>query len=91
MLRSRFDIDSDDEFVYIEDTGEGMSVTNDAENVVHYLHDEGFLDAGHHILYRDTDGSWDELEHDEGEFSGFGPIGARTRDGAARVWRERHR
>jgi hypothetical protein len=57
--------------VYIIDLDEGMSVTNNAEAVVLDL----FLKYGERrIIYRDTDGRWDELLHDKGHFTGFGPL-----------------
>lgn len=58
------------DIVFIVDNDVGMSITNDAENVV--------IDVlakypDHRIIYRDTDGRWDELLHWGGKFVGFKP------------------
>ena len=48
----------------------GISVTNDAEWVVKTLLEKfGPLE----IVYRDSDGQWDELLHDGANFLGFSP------------------
>lgn len=62
-------------FILVEDQGTGMSVTNDAEEVVHALSRLVPL-TGKRILYRDTDGRWDELLHTGPTFTGFAPLGA---------------
>ncbi len=55
-------------WLFIEDTGEGMSITNDAEGVCEYL----ILNYGNkRIMYRDSDGTWDELCHNHGIFKRF--------------------
>jgi hypothetical protein len=46
------------------------SVTNDAENVVSNIAREY---GNMRIFYRDTDGQWDELVHDNGKFIRFAP------------------
>ncbi len=56
-----------------------MSVTNAAEEVIAELAWQGLL-AGRRVLYRDTDGIWDELLHDGHHFNGFRSIHVRTRD-----------
>lgn len=47
-----------------------MSVTNDAEAVCAELHAQW---PNHRIIYRDTEGKWDELLHKAGAFTGFAP------------------
>lgn len=62
-----------DDAVYIIDLAESlktMSVTNDAEAVVHNLNKEF---GNRRFFYRDTMGSWDELVHDNGKFLTFRP------------------
>lgn len=61
-----------DDEVLIEDTGHltGRSVTNDADAVVARLYSE-FGDR--RFLYIDSSGDRDELLHDRGKFTGFGP------------------
>lgn len=55
-------------WIFIEDTNSGMSVTNDAEAVCeHLVHYYG----NKRIMYRDTDGTWDELVHNHGIFKRF--------------------
>lgn len=56
--------------VFIVDNDMGMSVTNDAENVVADVLRQY---PNHRIIYRDTMGQWDELVHFNGKFTGFAP------------------
>jgi hypothetical protein len=65
----------EDGFVVVADLGTGMSVTNDAERVVQSLAAEVPL-KGKRIIYRDTEGRWDELRHQGGRFSHFHALGA---------------
>lgn len=71
MNRSAYYIDNwNKEFVFIIDMDMGLSVTNDAENVV----PEVVREYGNkRIVYRDTAGQWDELVHDNGKFVRFAP------------------
>lgn len=70
-LRSTFRVDSiREDAVHIRDLDVGMSVTNDAENVVEYLYN---VYGNRRFVYRDTMGRWDELTHDHGKFIGFAP------------------
>lgn len=65
--------DGSTEVVFIKDmcTGEQLSVTNGAEEVVLELNGL-YPDA--RIIYRDTEGHWDELVHDQGFFQYFRPL-----------------
>ena len=56
--------------VFIVDNDGPVSVTNDAEAVCRFLDDHY---PSHRIVYRDTQGDWDELLHNNGVFTGFGP------------------
>lgn len=69
MLRSTFDVVYHNEnAIFIVDLDEGMSVTNDAENVVIKL----LTTFGNkRIVYRDTMGTWDELCHDGRKFTHY--------------------
>lgn len=61
-----------DEFVFIEDLDMGsMSVTNDAEYVVQTV----LINHGtqRRIIYKDSEGQWDELVHDTNQFVDFAP------------------
>lgn len=58
------------EKVFIIDRDIGMSITNDAEAVVGRVNSEH---PGKRIIYCDTDGRWDELAHEDGNFTGFKP------------------
>lgn len=61
-----------------------MSVTNDAENVVMWLHEKGVLE-NRRLVYRDTEGRWGQLLHDgHGTFLGFKNIKARSIEEATR-------
>lgn len=62
--------------VIIVDVGIGLSITNDAENVVERL--EAYLQEGgsggiqgRKVYYRDTNGDFDEMLTENGEFKGF--------------------
>lgn len=57
--------------VLIEDLNGRLSVTNDAEAVVAELLAGGYQDF--RIIYKDSQGDWDELLHDGTQFTGFGP------------------
>lgn len=52
-----------------------MSVTNDAENVVERLRVLGALRPGDRLVYRDSEGHWDEMAWDDRGFIGFRPLG----------------
>lgn len=71
MLRSNFSIYRiEDDAVFIVDNDIGMSVTNDAENVVEHLLN---IYPNKRIFYRDTEGDWSELVHNNKEFVRFAP------------------
>jgi hypothetical protein len=56
-----------------------MTVTNGAENIVRMLVRRNVL-GERRLLYRDTEGYWDEILVDRGCFAGFAPIRARELD-----------
>lgn len=59
--------------VLLTDHDGSVSITNDAEAVVAHVLPQ--LDTlADRILYKDTDGNWDELRHNGQEFTGFAPI-----------------
>jgi len=64
-----------DLFVLIsDDDREGCrSVTNDAENVVHSIHENVTSLKHRQVFYLDSAGQIDELKHEAGRFTGFGP------------------
>jgi hypothetical protein len=60
--------------VTIRDRNNGrMSVTNDAENVVLALREQGLLPEGRRLFYIDSMGSLDEILVNERGFIGFRP------------------
>lgn len=59
-----------------------MSVTNAAEHVVQLLAREGLITPDRRVIYRDTQGFWDELVVEDGRFVRFALIGARSLDDA---------
>jgi hypothetical protein len=63
------------EIVFIEDDNrDGMSVTNAAEAVCRQC----FADYGaRRIVYKDSEGRWDELVHERGRFIRFAPFGGK--------------
>ncbi|AGH16008.1 hypothetical protein DVVG_00022 [Dunaliella viridis virus SI2] len=68
--RADFEIVAEEaETVFLMDMNRGaMSITNDAEAVVAHCH--RFF-PGKRIVYRDTEGRWDEICHNGGMFEGF--------------------
>jgi hypothetical protein len=87
-LKSDFIVDRvTDEIIFIIDTAEQtgkMSVTNDAEAVCEFLVEKF---GNKRIVYQDTIGDWDELEHDLGYFKKFKPYGHEARK-AALLWKK---
>lgn len=75
MTHSTYTAHVSDTFILVEDQDQGMSVTNDAENMIADLGTKIPL-AGRRVLYRDTEGRWDELLVKDGRFAGFKAIGA---------------
>lgn len=47
--------------VFIEDLAQGMSITNDAENVWRRVYDEIWAKTGMRLVYKDTQGEWWEM------------------------------
>jgi len=70
VVRSKFRlVRVDEDIVWIEDIGtDCCSVTNDAEAVVAALSAEY---GDRRIIYRDSMGAWDELQHRGPVFGGF--------------------
>ena len=62
-----------DKIIYITDecNGSQLSVTNDAERVCEELNKSH---PGFRIIYKDTNGDWDEIVHVDGVFQGFRPV-----------------
>lgn len=60
-----------DGVLVLRDMDAGMSVTNDAEAVVRWALTLPGWDKRHPIVYRDTEGVYDALQHAHGQFSGF--------------------
>jgi hypothetical protein len=58
-----------------------MTVTNGAEMIVRMLVRRNVL-GERRLLYRDTEGYWDEILVERGRFAGFGMIQARELDAA---------
>ena len=75
MTHSTFTFRVEGSFILVEDQNVGMSVTNDAENVIACLATKEFSLANRRVLYRDTEGRWDELLVQDGRFAGFTAIG----------------
>lgn len=57
--------------VLVTDEGGSMSVTNDAEAVVEFVLQQNNWNQDIRILYEDSEGSWDELQHDGSGFLAF--------------------
>lgn len=67
-------------FDLFDDRWPTMSVTNDAEYVTRLAYDA--QESPQHIIYRDTDGQWDELRHREGHFACFRTLDTRDQSEA---------
>lgn len=59
----------EDGYIIVKDNDDGLSVTNQAEKVVQDVCERYGKDK--RIFYRDTDGYWDELVHQDGYFRRF--------------------
>lgn len=71
MARATYDVVKvTEDTIFLVDRNIGMSVTNDAENVVAEVVNEY---GDKRVIYRDSMGNWDELEHTRGTFDGFAP------------------
>jgi hypothetical protein len=68
--------------ICIVDEGAGKSVTNDVENVLEDLRREGINLARVRLIYRDSQGLWDEIVVLDDRFRRFRAIGARTLEAA---------
>jgi len=58
----------DGTIIFLSDSDGPVSMTNDAEAVVAMCHNHH---PGLRIVYRDTDGCWDEMIHNNGRFLSF--------------------
>lgn len=74
------DSECNDEQLVVRDIGHATCkpITNDADNLVAYLHRQGMLRIGNGIekflFYYDSEGQLDEIRHDsQGGFLGFSP------------------
>ena len=79
-MRSTFKLDHVDGFSVVEDQDQGMSVTNDAENVVRDVLLK--YPKTRAIIYSDTQGNWDQLLFDEKGFTKFKSLNTRDKDRA---------
>lgn len=71
MFRSSYEVTKvTTDTVFLVDLNVGKSVTNDAENVVAEILTEY---GNKRIIYRDSDGHWDELVHNGSKFTNFAP------------------
>ena len=59
-----------DKIIFIIDDDGPVSITNDAEAVVAAVNRAW---PNYRIVYRDTEGQWDELSHINGSFTGYLP------------------
>jgi hypothetical protein len=62
-------------YIWIKDLGQVgfRSVTNDAENVVPYV--LWLFNGNYPIIYRDSQGVWDQILHDGKKFTRFHSLG----------------
>ena len=62
------------DYIALRDDDIGVSMTNDAENVIAWLAYHCQLSHFKRVFYRDTTGRWDEMKHKGGKFVGFAPL-----------------
>lgn len=88
--RSNFNFLHGTNTIAIEDlqpTLGGMTVTNDVENVIHYIAISMFGEVSNKmdsyaIVYRDSEGIWDGIKTVNGEFDSFVYLGAHSMEEA---------
>jgi hypothetical protein len=68
----------------LEESGEGCSITNDAENVIDDLASRWDI-SGCRVIYKDRMGTWDELRVKRGRFAGFRLLNAPSLKAAFRA------
>ena len=71
MKRSKWSVvirDDKRKIIWITDDDGSISVTNDAEHVVRDIHQRH---PNYRVIYRDSQGQWDELVHSNGTLTGF--------------------
>lgn len=76
--RLLYNPDTDILIIMDECDGTSMSVTNNVENVLlaaKQMLAEQSLDLPVAVIYRDTDGRYDQIVHDDGKFLGFVLLG----------------
>lgn len=81
-MRGRLQVQLVDRYVLVAgELTRGRTLTNDAEGVIAYLRETGALYMAHdttqhrRVLYADSEGTWDELQHDGRRFTGFRSVG----------------
>lgn len=82
---AKFSIKEVGSVIVLFDQGEDgpyQSITNDAGNVVQMLQTKGYDVDFRPIIYRDTNGYFDQILVKEGLFAGFAPIRKRDEDEA---------
>lgn len=57
----------------LRDRNQGMSITNDADNLVMHLANEGLIRSNTALYYYDSEGQLDQILHDGHKFFGFAP------------------
>lgn len=85
MMRSTYTTTRLPGFICLNDTNEGSSVTNDAENVIEDLLRAGYDLEHNRVLYCDSQGVWDELVVRSGKFAGFHVLDADDLDAAIMI------
>lgn len=84
--RSLYTWGIDGECIVIIDQDGPVSVTNDAERVIATIAAYGIDVDSKRVLYRDSDGQWDEMLTVGGKFRDFRILGARSLSEAKAKW-----
>ncbi len=80
--RAAYTYTIEDGIVCVIDLDNGKSVTNDADNLIADLVANGIDLAVHPVIYKDTQGVWDQLVVQNNRFANFKSINERSKEAA---------
>lgn len=85
-LQASYTWQIDGDYLVIIDQDGPVSVTNDVEAVIADLVEEGVNVDSKRVLYRDSEGLWDQILTTEGRFHDFRILTARSLEEAKAKW-----
>lgn len=66
------------DILVLRDENRGVSITNDADNLVLDLYKNKMMESFTQLYYYDSEGQLDQILHQNGRFQGFSPGPGRT-------------